>query len=127
MSLPTDLTRELNQRLKSIRGQLDGLMNMLNKSNDPVQVMQQFKAVRNGLENAQHILLDEVYRKTLAIRLSQALDTCPGNCGLEEQLAALRRDFPELKDEELAATIQKLEELYSRLLTKTEPPAPTEP
>lgn len=106
--LPKDLTKDLKDRLKSIKGQVDGIIRMLDESNDPEQILNQFKAVNNGFDNAQHLLLDEVFRKTLAIKIAEALETCPGNCGQEEKIAVIRKQFPDLKLYELTDKMKEI-------------------
>ena len=54
------------------------------------------------MNKAEQLLLDEDFRKILAIQLAKTLDSCPGDCGNEERLEAFRRQLLELKPEELA-------------------------
>lgn len=106
--LPKDLTKDLKDRLKSIKGQVEGIIKMLDESNDPEQILNQFKAVNNGFDNAKHLLLDEVFRKTLAIKIAEALGTCPGNCGQEEKIAIIRKQFPDLNLYELTDKMKEI-------------------
>lgn len=119
--LPKDLTKDLKDRLKSIRGQVEGIIKMLDESDNPAQILNQFKAVNKGFEKAQHLLLDEVFRKTLAIKIAEALETCPGNCGQEEKIATIRNQFPDLNLYELTDKMKEIETIYDFLQTnKTE-------
>ena len=111
MVLPKDLTRELKARLKSISGQTDGIARMLDGDKSPQDILLQFKAVESALHKAHHLLLDEVYRKTLAIQLVQALNNCPGNCGHEEKIETLRQQFPGLNLEELSEKMNEVQAL----------------
>ncbi|WP_339880966.1 metal-sensing transcriptional repressor [uncultured Algoriphagus sp.] len=43
--LPRDLTKDLKDRLNSIKGQVVGIIKMLDESNDPAQILNQFKAI----------------------------------------------------------------------------------
>lgn len=106
--LPKDLTKDLKDRLKSINGQVEGIIKMLDKSDNPAQILNQFKAVNKGFEKAQHLLLDEVFRKTLAIKIAEALENCPGNCGQEEKIAIIRTQFPELGLYELTDKMKEM-------------------
>lgn len=106
--LPKDLTKDLKDRLYSIKGQVEGVIKMLNESDDPSQILNQFKAASKGFEKAQYILLDEVFRKALAIRIVEALDTCPGNCGQEERISIIRTQFPELGLNELTGKMKEM-------------------
>ncbi|MDC7994163.1 MULTISPECIES: metal-sensing transcriptional repressor [Flavobacteriaceae] len=118
--LPKDLTKDLKDRLKNINGQVEGLLNMLDKSDNPAQILNQFKAVNKGFEKAQYLLLDEVFRKTLAIKIAEALETCPGNCGQEEKIATIRQQFPNLNLYELTDKMEEIESIYEFLQTNTE-------
>lgn len=113
--LPRDLTKDLKDRLGSIKGQVEGVIKMLDESDDPAQILNQFKAVNKGFEKAQHLLLDEVFRKTLAIKIAEALETCPGNCGQEEKIAIIRNQFPDLGLYELTDKMKEIEKIYEFL------------
>ena len=67
------------------------------------------------MKKAHHLLLDEVYRKTLAIQLVQALNSCPGDCGNEEKIETLRQKFPELDLEELSDKMNEVQDLNNWL------------
>lgn len=110
--LPKNLTRDLKTRLKTIKGQVEGVIKMLDESNNPTQILNQFKAVNKGFEKAQHLLLDEVFRKTLAMKIAGALERCPGNCGQEEKIAIIRNQFPELGLYELTDKMKEIDKIY---------------
>lgn len=118
--LPKDLTKDLKDRLNSIKGQVEGVIKMLDESNDPAQILNQFKAVNKGFEKAQHLLLDEVFRKTLAMKISEALEACPGNCGQEERIAIIKNQFPYLGLYELTDKMKEIDKVYEYLLKKKE-------
>jgi len=120
--LPKDLTKGLKDRLNSIKGQVEGVIKMLDDSNDPAQILNQFKAVNKGFEKAQQLLLDEVFRKALAIKIAQALETCPGDCGQEEKIATIRKQFPDLNLYELTDKMKEMETIDEFLQTKTNRP-----
>ena len=69
--LPKDLTKDIKTRLQSIRGQIDGLIKMLDEGKDPEKILTQFKAAKSGLDKAHFLLLDETFRKSLAIKISE--------------------------------------------------------
>lgn len=113
--LPRDLTKDLKDRLSGIKGQVEGIIRMLDESDDPAQILNQFKAVNKGFEKAQHLLLDEVFRKTLAMKIAEALEACPGNCGQEEKIAIIRNQFPDLELYELTDKMKEIEKIYGFL------------
>lgn len=106
--LPKDLTQDIKTRLATIRGQVDGLVKMLDNEAGPEKIITQFKAVESGLDTAYNLLLDEVYRKALAIKIVEVADACPGNCGNEEKIDFIKRAFPTFALDEI---IQKFKEI----------------
>lgn len=109
--LPRDLTRDVKSRIKSIKGQLDGLLAMMDEDKDPEEILNQFKAVQQGLHNTHELLLDEVYRKTLAIKISETAEACPGNCGQENKIETIRKQFPRLSRDVLSGKIREISEI----------------
>lgn len=120
--LPKDLTKDIKDRLNGIKGQIQGVINMLDEGNDPVQLLNQFKAINKGFEKAQHLLLDEVYRKALAIKIANALESCPGDCGQQERIATIRNQFPNLNLYELADKMKEVEKISDFIETKSKEP-----
>lgn len=113
--LPKDLTRDLKARLKSISGQVEGIVKMLDEERKPKNILLQFRSVKSGMRKAEQLLLDEIFRKTLAIQIVKTLDTCPGDCGNEERIEGFRKQFPDLKLEELAEKMEELNALHQWL------------
>lgn len=113
--LPKDLTRDIKTRLKSVSGQVEGIIRMLDEDRSPKDILLQFRSSSSGLQKAQHLLLDEVYRKALAIQIVNTLDACPGDCGNEEKIEALRQQFPDLQLEELAQKMDEIKDLHQWL------------
>jgi len=99
-----------------IKGQVEGIVKMLDESDDPTQILNQFKAANKGFEKAQYLLLDEVFRKALAMKIAEALETCPGNCGQEERIAIIREQFPDLRLYELTDKMKEINKVYEFLL-----------
>ena len=113
--LPLDLTRDCMHRLKTIGGQLDGLVQQLRSGTDPEMILMQFKAVEAGMEKVHHLLLDEVYRKALAIQIAEMAEACPGNCGNEELVEIMRKQFPNLGAGDLAGKFTEVARLKDRI------------
>ncbi len=114
--LPSDLTGDIKTRLKTIKGQLEGIIHMLeDESKDPEQILIQFKSVDKGLQKARHLLLDEVFRKSLAIRIVQTVEACSGNCGNEEKIEKVLKEFPDLGLDELTDKMKEIAILEDHL------------
>ena len=108
--LPSDLVLDIITRLKTLSGQINGIVKMLDDGKDPEQINIQFKSVDKGVQKAHYLLLDEVYRKALAIGIVKALDSCPGDCGNEDKIDYLKNEFPNL---ELSDLTDKLKEIQT--------------
>jgi len=109
------LTREVRTRLKTIRGQVDGLIRLLEQDSDPEKVLQQFKAVQKGFDKSHHLLLDEALRKTLALKISETIRKCPGNCGQQDRIEFVRQQFPHLQPNELTVKLREMRQIEQRM------------
>ncbi len=88
---------------------------MLDEDTDPEKILLQFKAARKGLDKAHFLLLDEVYRKALAIKISETIDACPGDCGNEDRIEFIRKRFPDLELDTLTAKMKEIDILRKRI------------
>lgn len=113
--LPDDLTSDLKKRLATINGQIKGILKMLNEETDPDEILTQFKAADKGLQKAHHLLLDEVFRKSLALKLVQVMNACPGNCQDAEKIAFMKKEFPMLEFEQLTSNLKEITAIDKRL------------
>ncbi|MDF9799126.1 DNA-binding FrmR family transcriptional regulator [Catalinimonas alkaloidigena] len=113
--IPKDLTKDIKTRLQSIKGQVDGLIKMLDEGKDPEKILIQFKAAQKGLDKAHYLLLDEAYRKALAIKISETVEACPGNCGNEDRIEFIRQQFPNLELDNLTTMMNEIAKLKQRI------------
>ena len=113
--LPNELTQDIKTRLTSIRGQVDGLIKLLNTETDPEKIIIQFKAADQALQKAHCLLLDEVFRKSLALKLVEVINTCPGNCQDAEKIEYIKKQFPTLGLDELSSKIKEINAIEKRL------------
>ena len=88
---------------------------MLDEGEDPEQINIQFKSIDKGIQKAHYLLLDEVYRKTLAIKISETVEACPGNCGNEERIEFIRKQFPDLELDSLTEKMKEIDALKAKL------------
>ena len=113
--IPRDLSKDIKKRLQSINGQIGGLIKMLDEDTDPEKILIQFKAAQKGLDKAHFLLLDEVYRKALAIKISETVEGCPGNCGNEGRIEFIRKQFPDLELDSLTEKMREIDALKAKL------------
>ena len=115
MNIPKDLTKDIKTRLQSIEGQVVGIINMLEADKDPDQILIQFKAIQKALDKTNYLLLDEVYRKALAIKIVETVAACPGNCGNKDRIEYIRRQFPELELDDITKKITEIMSLKEKI------------
>jgi len=118
--LPSDLISDIKTRLKTLSGQINGIVKMLDDGKDLEQINIQFKSIDKGIQNAHYLLLDEVYRKALAIGIVKAVDSCPGNCGNEDKIEYLKSEFPNLELSDLTDKLKEIQTIESRLKNYSE-------
>lgn len=88
---------------------------MIDEDKDPDQILMQFKAADHALQNAHFLLLDEVFRKSLALQLVAVLNACPGNCQDAEKIEYLQKQFPKLQTDELTLKMKEISAIKERL------------
>ena len=106
--LPKESTEDVSKRLRYIKGQLGGI-EMLDEGREPSQIIIQFKAAEEALNKAHFLLLDEVFRKGLALQLSDVIKACPGNCQDAEKIAFLQEKFPQLELDEITGNMKEVD------------------
>ncbi len=113
--LPKELTGDLVKRLSTIKGQIEGIIKMIDEDKDPEQILNQFKATDNGLQKTHHLLLDEVFRKSLALKLVQVMNECPGNCQDADKIEFMKEQFPMLEFDQLTTNLKEVNAIDKRL------------
>ena len=113
--LPNELTGDLKKRLSTVRGQIEGILKMIDNDTDFDKILVQFKAADQGLQKAHYLLLDEVFRKSLALKLVQVMNACPGNCQDAEKIEFIKEQFPILELDELTLKIKEINAIDKRL------------
>lgn len=113
--LPKELTGDLVKRLSTIKGQIEGIIRMIDEDKEPEQILNQFKAADQGLQKAHHLLLDEVFRKSLALKLVQVMNACSGNCQDAEKIEYMKEQFPMLEFDQLTTKIKEINAIDKRL------------
>ena len=110
--IPKEITEDVVKRIATVKGQLEGIIKMINGDNDPDKILIQFKAATQGLQKAYHLLLDDVFRKNLAIKIVEVMNACPGNnCPYAEKIEHLKKQFPTFQFDELASKIKEIKRI----------------
>lgn len=113
--LPGELTGDLKKRLATIRGQIEAIVRMLDEETDPEKILIQFKAADQGLQKAHYLLLDEVFRKSLALKLVQVMNACPGDCQDAVKIEYMKKEFPMLAFDQLTTNLKEINAIDKRL------------
>lgn len=118
--LPHELTGNLIKRLNSVKGQIEGIVKMLNDDREADQIILQFKAADQALQKAHYLVLDEVFRKSLALKLVNVMNACPGNCQDADKIEFLKNQFPNLELDELSGKMKEINNISERLAKHNE-------
>lgn len=81
--ISSDLLHEFKPALATAVGQLHAVFNSVNESSDPEKELVQLKAAQALVSKCTLMLLDDVYRKAMAEKISFAYQNCTGSCGQE--------------------------------------------
>ncbi len=123
--LDKELTGDLKTRLATVKGQIEGIMKMLDEEHDPEKILVQFKAADKGLQKAHYLLMDEVFRKSLALKLVQVMNACPGNCQDADKIEFMKEQFPMLEFDQLTTNMKEINAIDKRLEKHNKkPPTP---
>ena len=109
-----ELTGDLVKRLSTIKGQIEGIIKMIEEGKEPDQILNQFKAADQGLQKAHYLMMDEVFRKSLALKLVQVMNACPGNCQDAEKIEYMKEQFPMLEFDQLTTQIKEVNAIDKR-------------
>lgn len=108
--MPQDLSKDIKIRLQSINGQIQGLIKRLDEDTNPEKILIQFKAAQKGLDMAHFLLLDETYRKALAIKISEIVDACIEGEAVKDKTFTSKKEFSsrETAEREFMGSVEKL-------------------
>ncbi len=110
--IPREITEDVVTRIAIVKGQLEGIIKMINDDSDPDKILIQFKAATQGLQKAHHLLLDDVFRKNLALKIVEAMNDCPGkDCPYAEKIEYLKKQFPTFAFDELSSKIKEIKHI----------------
>ena len=114
--IPKEITEEVVTRIATVRGQLEGIIKMINEDKDPDKILIQFEAATKALQKAHYLLLDDVFRKSLALKIVEVMNACPGeNCPYAEKIEHLKKQFPTLQFDELSFKIKEIKRIDQQM------------
>ena len=86
-------SRQLQNQVKYVRGQADGIGRMLDAGTSSAEVVIQLRAMRAGIDRALRLALVGSAREQLARELQARILACPGLCDYCDDLAAIIDDL----------------------------------
>ena len=113
--ISTDLLQEFKPTLAIAIGQIQAVLDSVKESSDPEKQLLQLKAAQALLSKGTLMLLDDVYRKAIAEKISYAYQHCTGNCGEEALIERLRLLFPHIALEDVPQHLQQAQQVEQHL------------
>jgi len=110
-----DEIKELKKHLHYLKGQIDGVEKMIDREDNPNEIFTQFKALEGTLNKASYILLEDILRKELALKIVKVVDACPGNCEDAEKIEFAKKEFPNMEIKKVASIISEMDEIKRKL------------
>ncbi len=110
-----DEIKNLKKHLHYLKGQIDGVEKMIDREDNPNKIYTQFKALEGTLNKASYILLEEILRKELALKIVKVVDACPGNCEDAEKIEFVKKEFPKMEIKKVAAIISEMDAIEEKL------------
>ena len=113
--ISTDLLEDFKPTLATAIGQLQAVLHSIKESSDPERELIQLKAAQALLSKSVLLMLDDVYRKAMAEKISFAFQNCTGSCGQEELIERLRSMFPDIPLDEVPQRLKDAEAVEQHL------------
>jgi len=107
--------KSFKNHLHYLKGQIEGVEKMLDKGKSVNEIYTLFKALQGTLDKASYLLLEEILRKELALKIVKVVDACPGNCQDAEKIKFAKNEFPNLEINKVAPIISEMDKIKERL------------
>ncbi len=107
--------KSFKKHLHYLKGQIEGVEKMIDKGESVNSIYVQFKAMQGNFDKASYILLEEILRKELALKIVKAIDACPGNCSDAEKIKYVKKEFPNLEIGKVVDVISEMDTIKERL------------
>lgn len=107
--------KQFKNHLHYLKGQIEAVERMIENGKNLNDIYNQFKALQGTMDKASYILLEEILRKELALKIVRAVDACPGNCSDAEKIQFAKNEFPNLEVTKVSAIISEMDKIKERL------------
>jgi len=110
-----DEMKSFKNHLHYLKGQIEGVEKMIDKKKSVNDIYTQFKALQGTLDKASYLLLEEILRKELALKIVKVVEACPGDCKDAEKIQFAKSEFPNLEISKVAHIISEMDKIKERL------------
>ncbi len=107
--------KTLKKHLHYLKGQIDGIEKMIDRGEDPNDIYIQFKAIEGMMNKTIYVLLEDILRKDLALKIVKVVNACPGNCEDAEKIEFVKKEFPKMEIKKVASIITEMDTIEEKL------------
>ncbi len=112
---PYDEVKELKKHLHYLKGQIEGIEKMIDRGEDSNDIYIQFKAIEGTMNKTIYVLLEDILRKDLALKIVKVVNACPGNCEDAEKIEFVKKEFPKMEIKKVASIIAEMGTIEEKL------------
>ncbi len=112
---PYDEVKELKKHLHYLKGQIEGIEKMIDRGEDSNDIYIQFKAIEGTMNKTIYVLLEDILRKDLALKIVKVVNACPGNCEDAEKIEFVKNEFPKMEIKKVASIIAEMGTIEEKL------------
>lgn len=106
--LSAEEKKVLKRQLNSIQGQISAIDKMIDQDRSAEDIYVQFKAVEGIVDKALYDILDDLFRKNLAVILVKGLEACPGDCEDCDRFEIIKNQFSKMDLNEVFKHLTRL-------------------
>ena len=88
---------------------------MLDRSEDSKDIYIQFKAIEGTMNKTIYVLLEDILRKDLALKIVRVVNACPGDCEDAEKIEFVKKEFPKMEIKKVASIIAEMDTIEAKL------------
>ena len=107
--------KTLKKHLHYLKGQIDGIEKMIDRGEESNDIFIQFKAIEGTMYKTIYVLLEDILRKELALKIVKVVNACPGNCEDAEKIEFVKKEFPEMEIKKVASIISEMDTIEEKL------------
>lgn len=107
--------KTLKKHLHYIKGKIDGVERMIDRGEDSNDIYVQFKAIEGTMNKTIYVLLEDILRKNLALKIVKVVNACPGNCEDAEKIEFVKNEFPNMEIKRVASIIAEMNTIEEKL------------